>query len=74
MQDSSMSTNIVLLRDPNVEPTGAQLDAIARAALRKVLQRREAAEQRFEQSLERSVKRALADKEQRRRVATLKLG
>jgi hypothetical protein len=63
-----------LLRDPAFEPTAAQFDAVAKAALKKVMQRKQAAEQCFMQSLERSVKRALADKEQRRRVASLAQG
>ena len=62
------------LRDPDFEPTAAQLDAVAKAALKKAMQRKQAAEQRFLQSLERCVKRGLADKEQRRRVAIVQGG
>jgi len=64
-----MSAKIVLLRNPEVEPTAAQWDAVAKAALKKVVIRREAAQARFMDSLERCVKRALLDKEQQRRRA-----
>ena len=63
-----MSSTKVLLRDPAAEPTAAQFDAVAKAALKKVLSRHELAQRRFQASLELGVKRALADKVQRLRV------
>jgi hypothetical protein len=63
-----MSSSTVKLFDPNVEPTAAQFDAVAKAALKKALSRQALAQQRFQASLELGVKRALADKEQRRRA------
>jgi hypothetical protein len=56
------------LTDASVEPTAAQWDALTRAALKKAMQRKALAERRFMGSLERSVKRALAEEQRRLRA------
>ncbi len=64
-----MRSSAPSLLDVTVEPTAAQWDTLARAALKKVMQRKVQAERRFMSSLERSVKRAVAEEQRRQRVA-----